>query len=46
MPKETLTCICGYTEDRDVKEGETLEGLACPTCEEPMTASEIDVEEI
>jgi len=38
MKNVTLTCNnCGYTEPRRIEDDESLEGLSCPNCEEPLS---------
>lgn len=40
MKKVILTCTCGYSENRKIEDDESLEGLACPNCDEPMREEE------
>lgn len=43
MKKVTLTCPnCGYTEPRNIEDDESLEGLACPNCEESLGEEEAE----
>lgn len=41
MKTVTVVCPnCGYAEDCEIGDGESLDGLACPNCDESMVEQE------